>query len=71
MPVATYGILECIDNAEYAALSADNKILVNTLLGCSLLDMSTGSKAKTLLLAIFPEGTATNTAIGQLIGDSN
>lgn len=66
--VMSAGLLEAIDLTEYAALSDANKEVVKICLSCGTVNLAIGSQARSLLTAIFPVGTATSTAISQLVG---
>jgi hypothetical protein len=57
-------IYEAIDRAEYTALVSGEKTEVNILLGLGgAISIVTGSKARAVLLAAFPGGSATRTAL--------
>jgi len=57
-------IYEAINRAEYTALIAGEKTEVNIILSLGGdISVVTGSKARTALLAAFPGGTATRTAL--------
>ena len=57
-------IYNAVDTTEARALSADDRLDLRDLLALSGdIDISVGSKAKTYLIAAFPDGTTTFTAL--------
>ena len=61
-------LYELIVQSERVALPADDKEEVSILLGIELIDVSSGSKARTNLMAIF-NGTTTFTNIGNFVSN--
>jgi len=65
----SHDVLECATLTELNALSADMKLLLNTVLGSTILNLAAGTKARSWLLdTIFPDGTDTHDNIEALIG---
>lgn len=61
-------IFECVDAANYAALVAADKTLLQTIVGLGdLIKVTTGSRTRTLLLNMFGAGTATRTALAAAV----
>ena len=62
-------LFEAIDAAEYTALTAANKALVNLVLGLAGdIKVGVGSNARTILLAVFGVGTTTRTRLAAAVG---
>jgi hypothetical protein len=59
----TFRIIECTNPGEYLALSDNQKDSYRIIVSAVVVDMSEGSRARTSLLAMFPEGTTTGDAI--------
>ena len=66
--VLSAGLLDALDFTEYDALSDANKEVVKIFLSCGSINIATGSKVRAVLGAIFPPGTATDTAIKSMVG---
>lgn len=56
-------IIECTQLSEYLALGAIEKDIYRIIISAGMVDMSPGSKARTALWGMFPEGTVTGDAI--------
>ena len=61
--VPTYKIYNLIVASEYQALTAAKQGYVNTILAMGTVDGSAGTQVSSVLLACFPSGTATYTAL--------
>lgn len=66
MIVPTYKIYNLIVGSEFSALTAGNQQLVRDILGMGTVDASPGTQIRARMVAIFPNGTATFTALGTL-----
>lgn len=65
----TFRVLECVDPAEYAALSAANKSILSMILSCGIVDLSAGTAARTFLADMFGAGTTTRAALVDLLAE--
>lgn len=65
--VYTYEILNATDQTDYDNLSDGDEDVYSMILSCSVLDLSTGTRACTLLWAMFGEGTTTRANLIALI----
>lgn len=66
MIVDAYKIYNLIVPAEFVALSAANQALIRDILGMGLVDASPGTSVRARIVAAFPSGTATFTALSAL-----
>lgn len=66
MVVPTYRIYNLIVPAEFVALTAANQQLIRDILGMGTVDTSPGTSARARIVAVFPNGTATFTALSGL-----
>lgn len=66
MMVPTYKIYNLIVPSEFGALTAGNQQLVRDILGMGTVDASPGTSVRARMVAIFPNGTATFTALSAL-----
>lgn len=66
MIVPTYKIYNLIVPSEFVALTATNQQLVRDILGMGTVDTSSGTAARARIVAVFPNGTATFTALSAL-----
>lgn len=63
----TYRLLEVMDVNEYNALSDADTALLNALLSCGVIDITTGSSLRTFIFGLFPDGTNTYEALTELL----
>lgn len=66
MIVPTYKIYNLIVSSEFVALSASNQQLIRDILGMGTVDASPGTSVRARIIALFPNGTATFTALSAL-----
>lgn len=66
MIVPTYSIYNLINSAEFGALTAANQQLVRDILGMGTVDAGAGTAVRARIVAIFPSGTTTFTALSTL-----
>lgn len=66
MIVPTYKIYNLIAVAEFTALSASNQQLIRDIIGMGTVDASPGTSIRARIVAVFPNGTATFTALSAL-----
>lgn len=66
MIVPTYKIYNLIVASEFASLIAANQQLVRDILGMGTVDASAGTQVRARIVALFPSGTATFTALSAL-----
>ena len=59
----TFRIIECTDLTEYLALAEAKKDIYRIIVSAVNVDMTEGSKARTALWSMFPEGTTTGDAL--------
>jgi hypothetical protein len=64
----TYEILEATNATEYTSLSPGNLALYNLIISAGSVDLSSGTIVKTVLWAMFGEGSATRASLDELIG---
>ena len=56
-------LYEAIDVTEFAALTTEQQRSVDRILGLSMIDVSPGSKARSVLVDLFPGGSVSRAAI--------
>jgi hypothetical protein len=66
MLIPSYKVYNLIVAAEFGALTAANQQLVRDILGMGTVDASPGTAIRSRIVAIFPNGTATFTALSNL-----
>jgi hypothetical protein len=66
MVVPTYKIYNLIVATEFIALTAANQQLIRDILGMGTVDASPGTSVRSRIVALFPSGTATFTALSAL-----
>lgn len=66
-PFPTYELLECIDAAEYNALTEGNKERIRLVISCGVINTTGGNKLLDMVKNIFPVGTTTRTALDALL----
>lgn len=59
----TWRILECTKPSEYLALSDNNKDFFRIIISAQIVDMTDGSRVRSALLGMFPEGSETGDAL--------
>lgn len=67
--VPTYRIYNCLDPAEFVALTAAQQQRLRDILGMGMVDVSTGTNVRAVILAIFGAGTATRTALTAMVAE--
>lgn len=66
MVIKTHQIYNLIVASEFAALTAAQQTLVRDILNMGEVDASAGTKVRAMIIARFPNGTATFTALSAL-----
>lgn len=66
MVIPTYKIYNLISRTEFNALLATDQQAVRDILGMGTVDASSGTQARARVVALFPNGTATFTALATL-----
>lgn len=66
MIISTYQIYNLIVGTEFAALSAANQQLLRDILSMGTVDASPGTQIRARIVALFPNGTQTFTALAAL-----
>lgn len=66
MVIPTYTIYNLIVASEFAALSAANQQLIRDILNMGTVDASPGTQVRSMIVARFPNGTSTFTALAAL-----
>ena len=57
--MATYKIVEATDEAEFTALTDGQRYIYQLIISLGVADLSEGTKVRTQLFAMFPEGSVT------------
>ena len=64
----TYQITECVDDTEYAALSASQKSIFALIMSLGVIDLSEGMQIRNKLWTMFGDGTTTRDNLEELVG---
>jgi len=66
----THDILEACDTSELLGLTTDKKMLLDTIIGATIVDLSEGTQVRGwLMTSLFPEGTTTHDNLLTLLGE--